>query len=542
VAALSKNTKKTTTPSKVVTRTNLDGWFARTLTASTCTLTLKAILCTMLSINRMNSSMPRELSTSTTDSDSDARLLTPEVIHFESLSTARRNVVTATTTVTSMATSSSSPICASLAALRNSPATVNEIETDRSAPRCDSASEATPLIRQVPGTFRVPLAPNPFSWEVSYVVQVRCLDRVCRTSEHLFNCPLLCRLNRDAKLVVYSCFLAPNGGERPERSERYAPYRRGHSAAASPVVCNGSVFGVLLCSLTSFLLHAKASKAFVLRLIAAALREPSQTAKSIRGFDRVFLCAGMSIESVALREQLVRMSTAERQAIPRKYGRSEIVIGLTASIYAIFSVLQNDLSGNVRRTTFLKDIEWMVVKQAIEERLSRADEILEKSIPAPSSDECERIEGEAVDAEQRAVQRALCGVRMATSFAQSNGLTLQDTFRLQLQWFARAAWPAGEMLNVKTHESVLQKMTDQSFFLQAPMLQTEQTVTERFTPLWALNSMSGPVGSESDASSARSSLYSSAAGSAGTIGADMLASLDALVLPPEVEATVARLA
>ena len=482
----------------------------------------------MLSINRMNSSIPRESSTSTTDPDSNARFFAPEVMRLESLSTVPRSEVTATTTVTSMATSSSSPTCASLAAPMNSLATVNEIDTDRSAPRCDSASDVTPLIRQVPDTFRDPLAPNPFSTEVSCKVEVRCLERVCSTSERLFNGPLLCRLNRDASLVVYSCFLAPNGGERPERSERYAPYRRGQSVAASSFVCNGTVFGVLLSSLTSFLVHAKASKAFVVRLIAAALRDPSHTAKSIRGFDRVFLCAGMSIESVALREQLLRMSPTERQAIPRKYGKSAIVIGVTASIYAIFSVLQNDLAGNIKRAVFNEDIEWMITNKAIEQRLGRADEILEKCIPAPSAEECERIEGEAVDAEQRAVQRALCGVRIATSFAQANGMTRKDTFRLQLQWFARAAWPAGELLNVKTHESMLQKMSNATFFLQEPVLQEEQVATERFTPLWALSSMSGPAGSESDASSARSSLHSSAAGSAGSVGADVLASLDGL--------------
>ena len=193
--------------------------------------------------------------------------------------TRERNDVTPTTVVTSIAASSSSPICASRAACMNSDATVNEIDTERSAPMLDSVlpvTEAiastrdyTTLVDTVGGllansssiatsSLRSPLIntndsnSNPIARQRSYDVSVETISRACVLKSTLFDRPLISRQARGAYIVCASCFLAIEAqvdAKKPPGISKRSKSRSSHHQSActnGTTPCSGSVYGCTL--------------------------------------------------------------------------------------------------------------------------------------------------------------------------------------------------------------------------------------------------------------------------------------------------------
>lgn len=86
---------------------------------------------------------------------------------------------------------------------------------------------------------------------------------------------------------------------------------------------------------------------------------------------------------------------------------------------------------------------------------------------------------DAVQAEQRAIQRARCGIVSAECVATAEGLSDRDRLFLSVAWMAKAAFPPGECLDLENHECLLRTLTSSIFYLQpvlaAPIAQCIET-------------------------------------------------------------------
>lgn len=496
VVALSKKTKKTTTPSSVVIRTNLEGWFTFTEYASTCTEIDNVIRCAMESMSEMNSSRPR--CSSSGSSSSDRFLAAPSESRFESRSTSRLALVTSTTIVTKIATSSSSPICASLAAPINSLATENEMDTERSAPRLDNALDviAPPADMMVPKTappppmFRVPLAPYPAVAGTTKRVSQCVLKRAALTSQRLVDGPLLSRLdNIHAYLPVFSAFLSrrdppPSSTGRKRRQEK--------GALSTTAECTGVVYGCCLGSLVAYLKVANVTTAFTVRQIEAVLQPVAASAINTRGVDSRVLCAGIASSRV-LRAQLAYLTQSRLpNSLHSRNGNPSTIIGMCASVFVTFSILSSSLLGSVEAKQLERDVTWMMARRSMEQVLQVADEMAIAALPLDGWAAAPPFEIAALDAEHRAIQRARCGVEAARLFVDLHGFAPISAFRKSLDWFCRAAWPAGELLNERTHVELLQKMSSVSYYLTAvPSTPTDNASGSESIDLVPLAQLSG---------------------------------------------------
>lgn len=476
MAALSKKTKNTTTPNKVVTRTILEGWFTLTEYARTCTEIDSAIRCAMESMSEMNSRSPLCSSPCCKGAPSPAFFAAPEAIHLDNLSTSRFALVTTTTIVTSTATSSSSPIWESRAAPMNSLATEKEIDTERSAPRLDRAPDVIAPLPAMPlrmsGTvqppaplFRAPLAPHPASTGTKRVSPC-VLKRAAQTTRRLMDGPLLSRLCQHAYLPVFSAFLARREPS-PSTSGRK---RRGQDrgALSTTTECAGVVYGCCLGSLVAYLKLANVSTSFTVRQIEAALNPAAASALRTRGVDAHLLCASIASSRV-LRTQLA-LSSADGMpsGLHSRNGNPATMIGMCASIFAAFSLLSSPMLGSVELKQLERDVAWMMEHRTLEQVLSAANAIASNAVPLDGWAAAPPFELAALDAEQRAIQRACRGVDAARAFAERHGLATTSAFRKMMDWFCRAAWPPGELLNERTHDDVLQRMGHEAYYLSPP--------------------------------------------------------------------------
>lgn len=478
MAALSKKTKNTTTPNKVVTRTIREGWFTLTEYARTCTEIDSAIRCAIESMREMNSRSPRCSSSCGASVPSSAFFAAPEAIHLDSLSTSRFALVTTTTVVTSTATSSSSPIWESRAAPMNSLATENEIDTERSAPRLDRAPEvmaalpAMPL--RTPGTaqpqppaplFRAPLAPHPASTGTKRVSQC-VLKRSAQTTRRLMDGPLLSRLCQHAYLPVFSAFLARREPS-PSTSGRK---RRGQDrgALSTTTECAGVVYGCCLGSLVAYLKLANVSTSFTVRQIEAALNPVAASALKTRGVDARLLCASIASSRVLRMQLALASADGMPSGLHSRNGNPATMIGMCASIFAAFSLLSSPLIGSVEIKQLERDVAWMMEHRTLEQVLSAANAIASNAVPLDGWAAAPPFELAALDAEQRAIQRARRGVDAARAFAERHGFATTSAFRKMMDWFCRAAWPPGELLNERTHDDVLQRMSHEAYYLSPP--------------------------------------------------------------------------
>lgn len=413
-----------------------------------------------------NSSIPLDFSTVT---DASSAILFADAVlrRLDQLSTPRLSAVTSTIAVTSTATSSSSPSCASLAASMNSRATVNEIETERSAPRCERAEDAA-IDRALPPLFCAPLAFHEHSTNRRWAARDAVL-RASRGGVVLLAKPLLLRLDREAYLIYHSLFLAPRNDDKPvKKSKKRGLAANRNTIPSTSIECRECVFGCFLGSLVKYLLHSNVSNAALARQIHTLLLPVAESVKHVRGFDRRTLCAGLAA-SHAIRMQMADMPPHHRpHRMHTRNGNAATVIGATASIFVLFSVLSSHRLGSVSPHRVNHDIEWMNLNNSLEQTILRAEESLKQAVPVPSMECVARFEVDAADVEQRALQRAFCAVVVARAFAREHGFGDEQEMRHVLNWFKRAAWPPGETLNGSSHGELLRRLVSSNYYLTAP--------------------------------------------------------------------------
>jgi hypothetical protein len=217
-----------------------------------------------------------------------------------------------------------------------------------------------------------------------------------------------------------------------------------------------------------------------------------------------------------------------------RYGHATTAIGVTATIFVIFSIISSSMLGSVGSKQLQHDLEWVLRNDSVENLLDSADAIATGLVPADAS-LLPSFEVAAVDAEHRAVQRARRGVAAARAFALHHGLSPAATVRTILDWFLRAAWPSGLLLTERTHVDVLRMLESPEFYLQPPNFAANDGDVFELVPLAQLTALSAGGGgaSDSDASSVRSSVrtFSSGASSVadrGDLGIESLL-VDAIV-------------
>ena len=360
----------------------------------------------------------------------------------------------------------------------NSLATEKEIDTERSAPRFDNALVVTPAdIASVQTTttvqttvavaalapqplFRSPLAPTCLSTKTVNRVAHHVLKRAALDVTRVIDGPLLRRLDENAYLQIISGFLALRESASTKRGGKRKSCERGVAAATSE--CIGVVYGCCLGSLVAYLNMKNVSIAFTVRKIEAILTPIAALATRCYGVDAMLLCRGLA-SSRMLRTQL---SYTRCQHIPTMHSRNGhplTMIGVSASIFVVFSILSSSMLDSV--TTDLKSgIDWMLDNHSLERVLQTAAENALGAVPVDGFAAAPSFEVDAVDAEHRALQRALCGVVCARSFSSQHNLSNSSTFRKMLEFYSLSAWPAGELLNERTHSDVLLRLKNVDYY------------------------------------------------------------------------------
>ena len=341
--------------------------------------------------------------------------------------------------------------------------------------------------------FRVPLA---YVVGTPKLVSQGVLKRAAHTSQRLIDGPLLSRLdNIHGYLPAFSAFLARRDSPSSSTSRK-----RRHSALSTTAECSGVVYGCCLGSLVAYLKIGNVTTAFTVRQIEAVLQPVAASALKTRGVDANVLCAGIASSRV-LRAQLAYLTQNRMpNSLHSRNGNPSTIIGMCASIFVTFSMLSSSLLGSVEQKQLECDIKWMMERRSLEQVLEVADEMAIAALPLDGwANAAPAFEIAALDAEHRAIQRARCGVAAARLFVDLHKFAPSSAFRTLLEWFCRAAWPVGELLNERTHCEILKKMSSFSYYLTAAPTESASESID-LVPLSQL-SAERPIRPSSDASS-----------------------------------------
>ena len=429
-----------------------------------------------------------------------------------------------TTNATSTATSSSSPSCSSRAAATSSFATTKLTETERSAPSEFRAAEAS-----IAATFRSPLARAP---SLGSRVAPSVLARAAASYTTLD--PSLLSPQVEAKSIpLCLLFLAPVKAPAVESGRK----RRSPIAAAASlaVPVEGAVYGTFLGSLVQTLSVRGVTTSFCVRSIRAALLPVAAAARQVDGVDGRVLCAGLAA-SRTVRDQMAYFGTARAPpSLHSSIGHPTIILGATATIYVLFTLLASDRFGSVDASALAEHTTSMLENDLVASTFDYAGVLMERAVPPDATwMGAPPLETLAVDVEARACARAALGARTAAAFGRTRCLDAVQTMRLVLSWSSRAAWPAGELVNERTHDALLAQMRTSAFFerpVAAPSAERAAAAAGAVVPLSQLTDRScgscvprrgGSVAS----SSVGSSSVGSSVGSVGSVGSSVVGEED----------------
>jgi hypothetical protein len=459
----------------------------------------------------LSSVSPRESASAL--ADSYLRTEEASVNSLFHLSTNPLSELTPTTIVTSIDTSSSSPICASRAAAMNSDATEKLIDTERSAPIDDSAEFVAPAISsaQPPKDYttrltsigvscidqeaatpqrsdlRTPLldprtSENPIAHSRTHTVTMQSLARVCDLKTTLFDRPLIHRQPAGAYLQSAICFLSDDSRRSSNSRLGSAIKKRSKSRTVAAtntvgcVQCAGAVYGCTLASLVQYCSVRGSQHAHVVGCIKSVLSPVAKSLKYIDGFDLHTLCAGLAAHRV-LPEQVSRLgamshsdvvsngtavrSNAARRSLHPRLGNANTILGATASILCVYRVLTMSMIGSVLMQELINEAAFLQETDSLEMELQYA-----LSETGPLNQGCSYngvtpgpgFEQDAIEVERRALQRALCAVRACKQFAKLVSMNARQTLETSLLWYRKAAWPAGHVINERTQTALLEDL------------------------------------------------------------------------------------
>ena len=439
-------------------RTLRNGCLLTTVAASSCTDTDAEIRFTSDARIPMNStSDPRDASPSSLsdgDGGHSSAHSTPSVFG---------SAVNTTPTPSTMATSSSCEMPASSAADSSSRLMENEIVNDRSDPRLDSDSDIAALY---PST-------------VARTVGKKSVVDACRESVGF---------EIDARsqiLVVRRLLVTPRTARHPLGFRK----TRGRARVTS-YSCEAGIFGTTFANLSHVCRNnGKVPPAVLRAAMYDALMPVAKNFRNMAGPDVKHLARGLGSHRV-LRPQFPKLiETQIAPPIQRRDGHPACAFGAAAAILVLFHVLARDttnleLGGALDAGGLGTQLEKVLEATAT----TLADWPLQEALDAA-----------ALCAEQRALQRAYVGVRLARACDVQNE-SIPQQFARRLDFYAQCAWPAGgRVLGRATHHATLDAIAsgeiandewvrEDNCFL-SPMVDDDSVV-----PLSALHAGNGPGG------------------------------------------------
>ena len=316
--------------------------------------------------------------------------------------------------------------------------------------------------------------------------------------------PLLERQKETASLSILSCFLEK------------AHSRKRHSR--DDTHCDGSVFGTILSDMVDFceLDSMKRSTPFVIRKFVAFLSPIADSLETISGVDVMFLKRGLASRHMCNKQS----GMIKTRRLATRDGRSTTVIGATAAIYLIYSIAVDPLLG-VSKEIIDRDAEFLVRTDSLTSTCRYALNLLQNLLPCCGYAAAIGMERIALDAERRAIERAVRGVRVAKKLGKRFDLPCVRRIKLELEFFKRAVWPEHEHLDSGSHDRILTLVDQESFFVDAQKKATRAVVNaaaiqdRSVIPLSEFNSvrLTGDIGSTASSFSIATSISSLSSGS-----------------------------
>ena len=287
------------------------------------------------------------------------------------------------------------------------------------------------------------------------------MERANSQSRKVFEAPILTR-QRNCYLVCQVFFLSLTTNENVAGKKRQSGDTQ-HRALAVGAQCAGCVYGCALGNLVNYCAHTNSNIPSIMRKIHEVLVPIASAVLTERGVDSQILCSGIAAHRIA-RSQQLRLAGEIEKNIHCRQANPAIVLGLTASIYCVYSVLSCD-SVTITRISRAPDVAWFVENSMLLKSLKIAKYILESSTPPQHGvGSAPEFEIAAHEAEFRAVERAIQGVETATLMATKNDLDTLTTFSMQLAFFQKSAWPTNERLGPDTQNALLEKIASPLFF------------------------------------------------------------------------------
>jgi hypothetical protein len=225
---------------------------------------------------------------------------------------------------------------------------------------------------------------------------------------------------------------------------------------ASAIVVVGCFLGAFLEAVRA-LAHADTSTAFLTRSLRAALLPVARAASGVDGVDGRVLNLGLVASHMLRAQAAVLPPTVAAPRLRSSIAHSLTVLSVSVAIYASFVLL---FAPSVRASAGQPDAE------AMEATFLHHARKLDRTLPPPDALPTSAMpaHAHAVDAELRALERGACAARAARDAAARNGLLPTQRFRLQLSWVLRAVWPAGMLVNGRTHTTLMRELADAAFY------------------------------------------------------------------------------
>jgi hypothetical protein len=425
------------------TRTARSGCLERTFEDSNCTQIEIDIRCAILNSNVTNSNIP-DASASTAVLAAVSTFSMDRTFAISRLTALNDDGIAARTTdsASTMAMSSSSESCASFAASRSSVAIPNDTENARSEPRDPRA----PAVLIIPPT--VPPFQNVLSSH-----ELRLFSNEGDTLPRVLACQTATCLSIRRLLIGHTSeSTTPGKGGKAKGRVRFGSTHHHHYT--------GCIFGCLLGNVVEFAKcngSIRTSDAMV--HLRKCLEPCGSDAMSCSGSDAVHLQNGFACYNVIRGQLLLLRESKTSPRIDAKYGRKNVALGISTTIFFIFSLYQrmtSDATSLRMATDYFMD---RCYRMLLNWRHLHGN--------SPSSHMT------ALEAEKRALRRGLIAIRVAKKVAFEKGLDNYNGLRVEIEFMRKGMWPYGRDVSESTQADLCAWIhTDD--FINASMPETTQ--------------------------------------------------------------------
>lgn len=509
----SRNRKKMETARSETTLTDLRGCRDLTFDATSCTQMERDIRWAILNNRLANSSKPDGWTGAPLPSlppfpslplDSDALLPPRYFLHSLRMATnVDGTAASSTESASTMAISSSSERCASLAASSSSFAMPNDTENARSDPSEPRApAVAIESDRSQGHTGQPPACTMQFTLSSA---EVRSASREACVLGPVIAC------QQGLSLCVRRLLISPMADSKtPGRGGKAVRQRVGNTHFHS---CAGNVYGCLLSQVLQFVKRPTEHVSEAVRTLRSCLQPVGKDLMMCNGADVKHLVHGFA-SSYAIRGQLSYLSDSKEGArIDSRYGKKSVVVGLSACVYFVLYALSHRADNSA--SILLACDGWM---QDSCRSLSHWKGCVESMGMSQSPE---------LMAERRALERGRSGLVHAKRHAKWLGLNTYDSVRMCIAYMRKAMWPAGKHLDEASHADLLRWIDSDGFRddLDVPRVERPALNFTFNVPLSAIPTLGGARGDgesvcDSASSSGSNSSYWSASSAASDAGMD----------------------